>query len=201
MSQKKFTIGVIISSTREGRMGERVAHFVKKAIEKDHIVDLIDPLEVHLTETQQSMNFMFNPGAVPDNIKALNDRIKALDALVLVCAEYNYSIPPGLSNLLDNIPFTTTLWKPVAFVNYSIGPFGGTRAAMQLRVFVGALGMIAVPKQVAIPVVNEALDEHGTPKNDKLNQELSMLLSHLYWATDALKSQAAKSPYPQHFPS
>ena len=81
------------------------------------------------------------------------------------------------------------------------GPFGGTRAAMQLRVFVGALGMIAVPKQVAIPVVNEALDEHGTPKNDKLNQELSMLLSHLYWATDALKSQAAKSPYPQHFPS
>lgn len=84
---------------------------------------LSDPLKMELPATQQSINFMYNPSAVPKNIQELNAKFAKLDALVIVCAEYNWSIPPPLTNMLDNIPPTTLVWKPVGYVTYSVCKF------------------------------------------------------------------------------
>ncbi|XP_052764349.1 quinone reductase-like [Mya arenaria] len=197
----KLKIGVVISSTREGRIGERITTFVKNAILKDHEVVVFDPLEEDLPLTQQSLNFMYNPSSVPQNIKDLNDRFKALDALVFVCAEYNWSLPPALTNLMDNIPPTTVAWKPCGFVTYSMGRLGGSRAAVQLRVFTGGMGMMAVPTGTSIPLAHQALDESGKPKDDTLSKELDVTLKQVYWAAKALKSYAGNNPAPNWAPS
>ena len=73
-----------------------------------------------LPQTQQMVNLLMNPSAVPANIQELCDRMRGMDAVVMVSPEYNFSIPPGLSNLLANIPPMICTWKPCAFVTYSI---------------------------------------------------------------------------------
>ena len=76
---------------------------------------------------------------------------------VIVTAEYNCSLPPALTNLLDyfppasfrqidinriftkimnsheKIPILTFRHKPVSIAAYSMGPFGGIRAAQLAR--------------------------------------------------------------------
>lgn len=84
---------------------------------------LSDPLKMELPVTQQSINFMYNPSVVPKNIQELNAKFAKLDALVIVCGEYNWSIPPPLTNMLDNVPPTTLAWKPVGYVTYSVCKF------------------------------------------------------------------------------
>lgn len=197
----KLKIALVMSSTRDGRLNDRVAQFVRNAIEKDHIVEILDPLEMDLPATQQSMNFLFNPSAVPQNIKDFNEKVKGYEAFVFVCAEYNWSMPPALTNMFDNIPPVTTCWKPCGFVNYSMGAFGGTRSAVQLRTYTGALGMIPVPKQVAIPEAHEKVTPEGEVKDEKVVGELNILLEHVYWAAHALKSYGQKVPPPAWAPS
>ena len=72
-------------------------------------------------QTQQMMNTLFNPTGVPEHIKELSDRMRGVDGVVMVSPEYNWSIPPGLSNMLDNLDPNVCTWKPCAFVTYSIG--------------------------------------------------------------------------------
>ena len=55
------------------------------------------------------------------------------------------------------------------------------------------LGLMAVPKQMGIPLVQHALKTDGTAcddgkKGDKLTDELDKTLGHLYWCVDAFKS-------------
>ena len=79
-----------------------------------------DPLEIDFPQSQQSMNWFYNPTAVPDNIRALNDTVTSCDALIALTAEYNFSIPPAFANIVDNLPPSTFTWKPCAIVSYSL---------------------------------------------------------------------------------
>ncbi|XP_053383417.1 uncharacterized protein LOC123540699 [Mercenaria mercenaria] len=184
----KLKIALVMSSTREGRLNDQVTKFVHHSIAKNHNVEIIDPATIEFPKTQHSMDFLFNPtGNIPENIRALNEKMKGFDAFLIVCAEYNYSLPPPLANLFDNISPATLVWKPCGFVNYSIGQFGGCRVGVQLRAFTGALGMISVPKQMSIPFAHEKIAQDGTPVDEKLTKELNLVLEHVYWAANALK--------------
>lgn len=68
------------------------------------------------------------------------------------------------------------------------GPFGGVRAAMQLRCLLGELGCIAIPDIFAIPAVHEALDEEGKPNNDRLTIEAQQFIGQLDWHARAMKT-------------
>ncbi|XP_060589898.1 uncharacterized protein LOC132745078 isoform X2 [Ruditapes philippinarum] len=196
----KLKIALVMSSTREGRLNDQVARFVEHAIKKNHKVEVIDPATIDFPQTQQSLNFMFNPTAVPENIKELNDKMKEFDAFVIVCAEYNFSLPPPLANLFDNIPPASLVWKPCGFVNYAIGPLGGCRVGVHLRTFTGALGMISVPNQMSIPHAHERINKDGTTKDKKLTEDLDFLLQHVYWAAYALKNHKVNEKPPPWAP-
>ncbi|XP_052764354.1 uncharacterized protein LOC128206126 [Mya arenaria] len=102
---------------------------------------------------------------------------------------------------MDNIPPHTVAWKPCGFVTYAIGPMGGSRAAVQLRIFTGGMGMIAVPTGTAIPQAHETLDESGNTEDNKLKEELDVTLKQVYWAARALKSYSGNNPAPNWAPS
>jgi len=57
----------------------------------------------------------------PDWLAAVNNKLKEADAVVVVSAEYNHSIPPALSNMLDHFPPASYAFKPSGIVCYSTG--------------------------------------------------------------------------------
>ena len=73
---------------------------------------------------------------VPASVEALSAAIKAADGVLVVSAEYNWSIPGGLKNAIDwvsrlqNQPFAG---KPVALQSASPGPVGGARVQYDMR--------------------------------------------------------------------
>ena len=97
--------------------------------------------------------------------RTLAGLIKAADAFIIVSGEYNHSIPPALSNLLDHF-LEEYFWRPSAIVCYSAGAFGGVRAAMQLRAMLCELGTPSIPSLLPVPNVQDAFDENGHPLDE-----------------------------------
>src|SRR5262249_4024180 len=83
-------------------------------------------------------------GHGPDPLESLAALYRSADAFVVVSGEYNHSVPPALSNLLDYF-LEEYFWRPSAIVCYSAGQLGGVRAAMQLRATLCELGMPSIP--------------------------------------------------------
>jgi NAD(P)H-dependent FMN reductase len=114
---------------------------------------------------------------------------------VIVSAEYNHSIPPALSNLLDHF-LEEYFFKPSAIVCYSPGAFGGVRAAMQLRAMLGEMGMSSIPSILPFPKVHEALDADGKPASERTDKSTGRFLAELEWYAEALKAARARGvPY------
>src|SRR3954453_11048451 len=164
-----LNIPVILGSVRRDRIGIRVARFAVAALQaRGHAVTLVDPLE-HPLPLLDRMYKEYAAGQAPDVLERLATIIKPADAYVIVSAEYNHSIPPALSNLLDHF-LEEYFFKPSAIVCYSPGPFGGVRAAMQLRAMLGEMGMSSTPSILPFPKVHEALDADGRPASERTDR-------------------------------
>ena len=83
---------------------------------------------------------------------------------MIVSGEYNHSIPPALTNLLDHF-LEEWFWRPSAIACYSAGAFGGVRAAMQLRATLAELGMPSIPSIHPMPKVQDQFEADGTPRD------------------------------------
>jgi NAD(P)H-dependent FMN reductase len=114
---------------------------------------------------------------------------------VIVSAEYNHSIPPALSNLLDHF-LEEYFWRPSAIVCYSAGAFGGVRAAMQLRAMLCELGMPSISSLFPVPHADQAFSETGQPSDPAIDRRFTRFATELEWYAEALnKQRAAGVPY------
>jgi NAD(P)H-dependent FMN reductase len=112
-----------------------------------------------------------------------------------VSGEYNHSIPPALSNLLDHF-LEEYFWRPSAIVCYSGGAFGGVRAAIQLRAMLCELGTPSIPSLLPVPRVQDAFDDAGHPRDDGYHARAGRFLDELEWYAHALKNaRQAGVPY------
>src|SRR5437764_9585724 len=151
---------VFYGSVRSDRQGIKAARFVvNQCRARGHEVALVDPLVERLPLLDR-MYKEYESGQAPEVLERLADRIRAADAFIVVSGEYNHSIPPALSNLLDHF-LEEYFWRPSAIVCYSAGAYGGVRAAMQLRAMLGALGLPSIPSLFPIPRIQTALNEES----------------------------------------
>jgi len=188
-------IPVILGTVRSDRVGLRVAKFVVNALSKrGHDVTLIDPVEYPLPILDR-MYKEYASGAAPEVLERIAAIIKPADGYMIVSAEYNHSIPPGLSNLLDHF-LEEYFFKPSAIVCYSAGQFGGVRAAMQLRAMLCEMGMPSIPSLLPFPRAGQMLDEHGAPTGDRPGSAADRFFDEFEWYANALKAaRAAGTPY------
>jgi len=186
---------VIYGSVRPHRQGIKAAKFLVEACRgRGHQTTLIDPQEERLPLLEK-MYKEYAKGQAPEVLERLATRIRAADAFIIVSGEYNHSIPPALSNLLDHF-LEEYFWRPSAIVCYSAGAFGGVRAAMQLRALLCELGTPSIPSLLPIPRVQDAFDEEGHPRDESYNQRAARFLSELEWYARALKTaRLAGVPY------
>ncbi len=186
---------VIYGSVRPHRQGIKAARFIVAACQaRGHQTTLIDPLENQLPLLEK-MYKEYEKGQAPEVLERLATQIRAADAFIIVSGEYNHSIPPALSNLLDHF-LEEYFWRPSGIVCYSAGAYGGVRAAMQLRTMLCELGTPSIPSLLPIPRVQDAFDEDGHPRDESSNQSAARFLSELEWYARALKlARQAGVPY------
>ena len=186
---------VILGSVRSDRRGARVAQFVRNTLSgRGHEVPLVDPMELKLPLLDR-MYKEHPKGQAPAVLEQLADLFRRADAFVLVSAEYNHSIPPGLSNTLDHF-LEEYFWRPSCIVCYSAGQFGGVRAAMQLRMMLCELGCPSIPSLLPFPRADQLLDPEGKPLQPWIDKAAKKVFDELDWYASALKRQRASgTPY------
>lgn len=135
------SIGVIVGSTRPGRMADQVGRWAEQrgSARPGVQVDLIDLAELalpFLDEAEHASSGIY----AHVHTQQWSRRVAGLDAFVLVTPEYNHSFSAPLKNALD---FLALEWrrKPVAMIGYGMTS-AGTRAVAALTPVVTALGMV-----------------------------------------------------------
>ncbi len=84
------------------RQGIKAARFIAAACRgRGHNATLIDPAEERLPLLDR-MYKEYPAGEAPETLERLARQIRQADAFIIVSGEYNHSIPPALSNLLDH---------------------------------------------------------------------------------------------------
>lgn len=120
---EKLKVGIVLGSTREGRVSPQVGEWLKKKADEreDAHYEIVDIKEFDLP---------FLGTAESDGIKKWNEKLESLDAFVFVVSEYNHSMSGALKNALDS---AREGWhnKSAGIVSY--GSAGGTRAAEHVR--------------------------------------------------------------------
>lgn len=192
MGNQKLNIAVIFGSVRSGRLGIRAAMFmVDKLKERGHDVTLIDPLEYKLPLLDK-MYKEYEAGEAPENLEKLHKILVKADAYVIVSAEYNHSPPPALTNLIDHF-MEEYFYKPSGIVTYSVGSFGGVRAAMPLRALLPEVGMSSTPSTFPISSIGKSLDENGKDLTGDYDRRVVKFLEELEWYSHALKIHREKT--------
>lgn len=190
-----LSIAVLLGSVRRQRMGIRAAKLVMQALQsRGHAAVLVDAMELQLPLLDR-MYKEYAPGSAPPALEQLAALYRRVDGFLIVSAEYNHSVPPALSNLLDHF-LEEYFWRPSGIICYSAGQFGGVRAAMQLRATLAELGMPAIPSECAIPRIGAALDADGCAQNEHVSHTLNRFLDEFSWYARALRRERAEgTPY------
>lgn len=187
---------VLVGSVRSDRQGIKAARFVRRSFaDRGHEVALVDPVEVGLPLLDR-MYKEYEKGRAPQVLEDLAALYRSADGFVVVSGEYNHSIPPALSNLLDHF-LEEYFFRPSAIVCYSAGAFGGVRAAMQLRAMLCELGMPSIPSLFPIPAIQKAFDDDGTPSEPaRVERRFARFASEFEWYAGALAEARKKGvPY------
>lgn len=188
-------IAVLVGSVRSDRQGIKAARFVERSLAaRGHEVTIVDPLTLQLPLLDR-MYKEYATGTAPAMLDGLASLYRAADAFVVVSGEYNHSIPPALTNLLDHF-LEEYFWRPSAIVCYSSGAFGGVRAAMQLRAMLCELGMPSIPSLFPLPRIQKVLTNNGETDERSIEQRFDRFASELEWYADALRTRRLQGvPY------
>lgn len=196
-----MVVPVLLGSMRSDRMGDRAAKWAVHQLEgHGHEAVLVDAAELDLPILDRMWKEIKHgpPAKFQDlyaRLKPLADLYARADGFCIVSAEYNHSMPPGLSNLIDHF-LEEYFWRPSAIVCYSAGPFGGVRAAMQLRAMLAEVGMPSIPSIQPIPVVGTALTKDGVALTQQLAERTGKFFDEFDWYMRAFKAERGKgTPY------
>jgi NAD(P)H-dependent FMN reductase len=188
-----MVVAVLQGSVRSDRMGDRVAKWVVAQLEaRGHEAVLVDAAALKLPMLDRMWKEIKDEtgaehAALRKKLQPLAELYERVDGFAIVSAEYNHSIPPGLTNLIDYF-MEEYFYRPSAIVCYSATPFGGVRAAIQLRALLAELGMPTIPSVQPIAAVGSALSEDGVALTQDLAEKSDKFFEEFDWYMAALKA-------------
>lgn len=176
----KLKIGIILGSTREGRVSPQVGKWVLDLANErqDALYEVVDIKDYKLP--------LLGEGHNPEGFKKWQEKINSLDGFDFIVSEYNHSISGALKNALD---YLRDEWHNKAAGLISYGSTGGARAAEHLR---GILGELLIADVRTHPTLNLFLDfENFTtfkPQEKLHRPTVNLMLDQLLSWTTALKT-------------
>ncbi len=75
--------------------------------------------------------------------------------------------------------------------------YGGMRATMQLRAFLGEIGCLPVSNIFGIPKVHNAIDGDGKPTDSHMESGAKKLIDQLDWHAHAMRNHREKVGIPK----
>ncbi len=192
-----MVVAVLIGSVRAERMSARAAAWVVARLsQRGHEAVLVDPAKLELPLLDKMWKEVKNSEAPQDaalraKLKPVADLYERADGFCVVTPEYNHSVPPALSNLIDYF-LEEYAYKPSAIVSCSSGPYGGVRAAIQLRALLAEAGMPSIPTLQPIPTIQSSLSEAGVALTQQMAEKADPFFQEFDWYMRALKAERAK---------
>jgi NAD(P)H-dependent FMN reductase len=181
-------IGIIISTTREGRFGDNPAAWIRDlaAARGDLDVELLDLRDYPMPFFDEPRSPFYAP---PQDETALRwgRKVAEFDGFIFVTAEYNRAPPAVLKNALD-YAYKEFNRKAAAYVGY--GGVGAARAVEQLRLISVELQMAPTRSGVHIggaDFVGLLMQGKTFADLPHLEQTATTLLDELVWWARALK--------------
>ncbi|HWM33761.1 MAG TPA: NAD(P)H-dependent oxidoreductase [Pseudolysinimonas sp.] len=179
-------IGIIIGSTRPGRVGDQVGRWVlERAAQRDdaeyELVDLADFRLPHLDEAIPASAGRY----AHDHTKAWAEKVDSFDGFVFVSPEYNHSTSGALKNAID---FVYREWNNKAAGLVSYGAAGGLRAAEHLRLVLGEVQVADVRQQVAFSLTTDFENYSVLAPTGPQEAQLATLLDQLVSWAGALRA-------------
>jgi NAD(P)H-dependent FMN reductase len=185
----KVKIGIIISTTRAARFGDKPTTWIKDvASQRDDLtVEVLDLRDYPMPFFDEVASNAWVPSQ-NEVAQRWQKKVAEFDGYIFVTAEYNRGVPAVLKNALD---YAYPEWnrKPAAFVGY--GAVGAARAIEQLRLI--AIELQMAPTRTGVHI--QGADFMAVWKGGKQITELSYLhqnaadmLDQLVWWANALKA-------------
>ncbi|MGM0835431.1 MAG: NADPH-dependent FMN reductase [Bacillota bacterium] len=180
MANERLNIGIILGSTRQGRVSPQVGEWVKGIADKrgDANYEIVD-----ITDYQ--LPFLGTTDGSEPGISAWNEKLNSLDGFIFIVQEYNHSITGALKNAID---FAREAWNNKAAGIVSYGSTGGARAVEHLRGILGELMIADVRTHPTLSLFTD-FENYTTfkPADLHLNNVNSMLDQVVAWS-GALKA-------------
>jgi NAD(P)H-dependent FMN reductase len=188
----KFSIPVLLGSSRIGRKSLGVAHFIVERLYKHSRIhtELLDLATYNLPIMEQRLQEMER---LPPGLREFSDKLRRADGLLMVVPEYKNGYPGVLKNALDYLEAGIFQYKPIALCTVSSGEFGGLNCLTQLRLLCLALGGVPIPGTLPVSKVQEAFDVDGTVRDARLAKRLEPFLEELLWYVEAMVAQRIKT--------
>lgn len=117
----------------------------------------------------------------PEPVHAFREQIRAADALLIACPEYNFSVPGVLKNAIDwasRPPQQPFAGKPLALMGAG-GGLGTARAQYHLRQICVFLDMHPLNKPEVFVRVAESFNPDGSLKDESVRPKVAALLTAL----------------------
>jgi len=183
------------------RTGDRVLQWVRGLLDArsnekaaagspTYEITVFDPKELALPLLDQPTYYYGGPEPAPDKLVKLQAVVEAADAYLIITPEYNHTIPPALKNTMDFFGCSKYANKPSAVLTYSMTEWGGVRAGVALRPMLGELGCLMVSYSLAIPKVNQVLDEHGVlgDEHAEYGNKFGKMMGQLDWYAERTRA-------------
>ncbi|WP_066303813.1 NADPH-dependent FMN reductase [Bacillus sp. FJAT-29814] len=177
---KKINIGIILGSTRQGRVSPQVGKWVKEIAQQHEDVnyEILDIVDYNLP-------FLGTGTGKERGIIAWKTKLSSMDGFVFIVQEYNHSITGALKNALDS---AYEEWNNKAAGIVSYGSTGGARAAEHLRGILGELSVATVSAHPTLSIFTDfTKSKVFKPADYHTNYVAKMLDQILLWSR-ALKT-------------
>ncbi|WP_263375654.1 NADPH-dependent FMN reductase [Granulicella aggregans] len=196
-----MVVAVLQGSVRTERMGARAAKWVLSQLKaRGHEAVLIDAAALDLPLLDKMWKEIKSEtsgdsASLRVKLAQIAELYARADGYVIVSGEYNHSIPPALTNLIDYF-LEEYAFRPSAIVCYSAGRYGGVRAAMQLRALLPEVGLPTIPSLQPIPSIGESLSAEGVALTQDLAEKSGKFFDEFDWYMRAMKAEREKGvPY------
>jgi NAD(P)H-dependent FMN reductase len=187
---------IIAASIRPTRIGYSVAQWIYQNAEVQHgfsEVELVDLADVNLPMMDEPHHPRLG-NYVHQHTRTWSAKVMKADAFIFVMPEYNFGYSAPLKNAIDYL-HAEWLYKPVGLVSYG-GVSAGTRAAQMIKQVVSALKMVPATEAVAIPFVQQHLDNNGDfIANETILSSAEAMLDELVRLAEVLRPLRARNAH------
>jgi len=177
MSELK--IGIILGSTREGRVSPQVGQWVKSIADKrgDALYEIVDIKDYNLP--------LLGEADASEQAARWNSTLASLDGFVFIVQEYNHSLSGSLKNAID---YAREAWNNKAAGIVSYGSVGGARAAEHLRGILGELLVADVRVHPALSLFTDFVNGTEFKPQDLHLANVNQMLDQLIQWSKAFKT-------------